>query len=153
MTVQGDYEQLDTGRLILDIGADGFDTFRVNGAAVLDGIVEIRLVGGYVPKPNESFTIFSAQSYTGGFANLMDRVGVRGGTFEVSSPVGELTLFNFDVPEPSMAIVALLAAAAVAQRRRRSFTVRDADTPDRRASEGSATSLACASGWCGGNVA
>ena len=76
LTLDGDYAQLASGILRLEIGGEipglGFDTLFVTGEALLDGILDVSLIdplGGsniFVPKSGDSFEILTANGGLGG---------------------------------------------------------------------------------------
>ena len=100
MAITGTYRQLSEGILDIDIfGAmpgDDFDVVNVEGLADLDGELQIGLGVGYVPSPEDSFSILHAGDIVGQFANAApgERISTGGGrgSFQVnyglSSPFG-----------------------------------------------------------------
>ena len=74
LTIDGHYVQGTNGRLGIEIGdmASGakLEQLVVNGNATLDGTLEVALVGGYVPLPNDAFAIVRARSVGGTFAAI-----------------------------------------------------------------------------------
>ena len=72
-----------TGTLSLEIAgtaADQFDALSVEGDAVLDGLLDLSLLDGFIPQPSESFAILTAAGLSGQFDNVIggeDRVRRR----------------------------------------------------------------------------
>ncbi|WP_309384667.1 beta strand repeat-containing protein [Cerasicoccus frondis] len=61
VTVTGDYTQNYNGKLILEIGGETagseYDILRINGAATLDGDIEIQFINDYKPSGGETFRV------------------------------------------------------------------------------------------------
>lgn len=56
MTIDGDYEQAETGTLVLFIAGlepERFSVWQVNVNAVLAGKVDLQFIDGFVPKPRD----------------------------------------------------------------------------------------------------
>jgi hypothetical protein len=71
LTISGNYTQSPTGVLNIELGgtpAGQFDLVQVSGTAILDGTLNVILVGGFVPSTGNSFTIMTFASQTGDFA-------------------------------------------------------------------------------------
>lgn len=94
--LDGSYTQTDTGTLHLDIGAENYDQLQVTGAVTLDGTLEIGLLDGYVPQPEDVFVIIEAAAISGRFANAAERLYSDAGAFDVSYLGDSVTLTNFD---------------------------------------------------------
>lgn len=57
ITIDGDYVQEDGGRLIIEVGGlepGRFDVLEVTGSATLGGILDLRFIDGFVPRPGDS---------------------------------------------------------------------------------------------------
>jgi hypothetical protein len=64
-----DYQQSDTGDLSIALqgtNLNEFDRLVVDGAAQLDGMLELNLVGGFVPNVGDTFSILSASAGVSG---------------------------------------------------------------------------------------
>jgi len=61
LTVIGDYTQLGSGRLVIELASGAHDLLRVvDGAANLAGILQVNLLGGYLPDIGSVFDIVVA---------------------------------------------------------------------------------------------
>jgi hypothetical protein len=72
-TISGNYVQQLGATLVSEIGGPvpitGFDFVDVAGSAQLGGLLEVRLLNGYIPNPTATFTILNAGGgITGGFS-------------------------------------------------------------------------------------
>jgi T5SS/PEP-CTERM-associated repeat protein len=69
----GNYTQQAAGTMEVEIGgtASGtqFDRVTVNGTAALGGTLDLRLINGFAPSPDQTFVVLEAISITGAFAN------------------------------------------------------------------------------------
>ncbi|QDT73209.1 beta strand repeat-containing protein [Lacipirellula limnantheis] len=73
-----DYQQGDTGELFTELtgtGLNQFDRLVVNGAALLDGYLNIDIDGGFIPALGNTFNILTA---SGGVSGVFDYVDVSG---------------------------------------------------------------------------
>jgi T5SS/PEP-CTERM-associated repeat protein len=97
LTIEGDYTQMDTGRLEIELSSTmSFDKLAVTGQATLGGTLDIILLDGFMPSPSDSFEFLTAASFTGAFDNIMVRTAAGpAGMFElIPTPMG-LILSNF----------------------------------------------------------
>jgi hypothetical protein len=82
-----DYQQTSTGSLFVELAGNllnQFDRFVVNGAAVLDGYLNIDIDGSFIPTLGQTFNIITATSVTGNFDHY-DISGVPAGlTFHIN---------------------------------------------------------------------
>lgn len=63
--VTGDYTQSSTGKLLIDLAsATDYDTLAVTDAATLGGVLQVSLLGDYVPTPGQQFEVLTADSVT-----------------------------------------------------------------------------------------
>ncbi|GMU23122.1 MAG: hypothetical protein AMXMBFR13_32050 [Phycisphaerae bacterium] len=65
-----DYQQADTGRLFVELtgtALNQFDRLVVNGTALLDGLLNVDIDGGFVPALGNTFNIISAIDVSGTF--------------------------------------------------------------------------------------
>jgi hypothetical protein len=63
LVIGGDYIQSSLGKLSIELAGDTagtFDSLDVGGAAVLDGVLEISLLGGYSPNPGDRYAVLNA---------------------------------------------------------------------------------------------
>ena len=128
LSVLGDFTQVASGDLFVELGGilpGEFDLLSITGAAMLDGTLDVSLLSGFVPIPNDSFTFLTAD---GGVSGMFDteNLPTLGGTLEWQVVYGthNVSLLAFDtaVPEPStiaMAAMGLLGLACYGWRRRR----------------------------------
>jgi hypothetical protein len=75
LTVTGNFPMSSTSaKLSVQLGGDQpgvtHDQLVVNGAATLNGTVDVSLTTGFTPTPNQQFTILTAGSVTGTFQNI-----------------------------------------------------------------------------------
>ena len=71
LTINGDYAQVEGGTLVIEAGgleAGQFDVLRVNGRAKLGGTLEMRFVGGYLPRTGDAIEFVQAAATDGRFA-------------------------------------------------------------------------------------
>ncbi|MEZ6097290.1 MAG: PEP-CTERM sorting domain-containing protein [Pirellulaceae bacterium] len=99
-----------------------YDWLNINGTAEIDGTLSISLLNGFTPDAADNFTILSATSLNGYFANGSDHVKFSQGSFDVSYTGNSIMLSNFSaVPEPSsiMLIISAIAGLISARKRKR----------------------------------
>ncbi len=128
LSVFGDYVQLDTGILEIELGGltagTLYDQLVVSGNAALNGSLVVSLYDGFTLEDGQVFTILTASNITGQFAGLDDRaiVDTFGGfdlVVNYNATSVQLSAISA-VPEPtSLALVATVMAGAVGYRRRR----------------------------------
>jgi autotransporter-associated beta strand protein len=71
LTVNGGYTQTATGSLNVELAGNGmFDALTVAGAARLNGVLNVALLGGYLPGPGAAFPVLSFASLTGVFGTV-----------------------------------------------------------------------------------
>lgn len=119
----------DTSHLIMEIaGRDPgqYDHISVSGELVFDGILEIRLYGGFMPIDGDAFDLFDWGSASGAFDEILLPVLKPGLAWDLSNLYIDGTVDVVDPPidgpaVPAPPAVALLAigiiAIAVLQRR------------------------------------
>jgi T5SS/PEP-CTERM-associated repeat protein len=98
--VMGNYTQQAAGTLEIEIGGTGmgsqYDFVNVMGSALLDGQLQLKLAGGFVPGPAHQFTVLTANSLAGFFDNAGNGQRVTtadgGGSFLVH--YGAASAFN-----------------------------------------------------------
>jgi hypothetical protein len=97
-----DYQQGDTGGLIVDVAGTGlgqFDRLVVNGAALLDGYLNIVVDGGFVPALGNTFNVLAATSGVSGTFDLVNMSGMPDGlTFAVKYLAGAVQLQVVSTP-------------------------------------------------------
>ena len=82
LSITGDFEHAAGATVALELGGSdnsdpldpGFDAIEVTGDAVIAGVLEVGLVGGYVPPKGTSFKVLTADSVTGEFNHVDDVV-------------------------------------------------------------------------------
>lgn len=84
LTVTGDYTQTPDGVLNMEIGgtdpSGGFDQLHIRGAALLDGTLNVSLLGAFQPQAGDNFPIMTFGSVTGVFA-VYNGLDLGGGLF------------------------------------------------------------------------
>ncbi len=106
-----------TARFLIEIAGETieseYDTITANGTMNLDGDLTVALLGGFVPDRADAFTILTASTINGFFANAPPDAGGVGALnmidarFDVIYSAGSVVLANY-VPEPDFGC--LLAA-------------------------------------------
>ena len=125
LSITGDYEQGALATFTVEIGGlvpgGSYDHLLVGGDAILDGTLAVSLFGAFTPNALDTFTILSANSLVGTFANAMTQITVMGGgTFDVSYTSNSVVLSNFNaIPEPGTGGLIILAMCGAALYRRR----------------------------------
>ncbi|MBC8136100.1 MAG: hypothetical protein H8F28_09465 [Fibrella sp.] len=109
-TSTGSYIQDGTGTLLVSIGgANAFDTFLFGDTATLGGVLEVSLLGGYVPNYRQEFVFFSAPNTVGTWESIYS----PGHDWQVRyEPNGATLIYNgagpVTVPESGTAVFSLL---------------------------------------------
>lgn len=86
VTIDNNYTQQNGGTLRVGVGGPtpntSYDVVNVGGAASLDGLFSIEQLAGFVPQPQQTFTVLNATSIAGAFDNVANgqRLAVTGGT-------------------------------------------------------------------------
>ncbi|TWU30177.1 beta strand repeat-containing protein [Bythopirellula polymerisocia] len=104
-TIVGDYTQQTGATLAIEIGGTAavteFDFVSVSGDVLLDGLLELSLIDGFVPVAANTFTVLTAGTLTGFFDNAtpgarLDTAGGEG-SFLVNIDFGadQIVLSNF----------------------------------------------------------
>ena len=75
LILEGDYEQTAGGRLKIEVGGPdpgvSHDQFVVNGAATLDGSLELRFINGFAPRQGDTFNFLQVGgALSNGFATV-----------------------------------------------------------------------------------
>ena len=104
-----------------DLDREGTLRSHVEDTANLNGLLDVSLLGTFVPNPSDTFTILTADEVNGHFANAQTSVTFGQGIFDVHYSSTAVTLSNYRVPEPSTVVMILvtLAAALLLRRRRK----------------------------------
>ncbi len=138
--VTGNYTQ--TGSLHISIGGTtpitGFDHVLVDGTSLLDGLLDISLINGFVPTASDTFEFFNSQgAITGLFDNTPFVAGhyhytFVDGSFDVLYADQSITLTNFEplqtaLPEPGSISVLAMGALMLLKRRRQRRRMTDAN--------------------------
>ena len=97
--VNGAYTQGSDGGYVVDLGLAGNDHLQVNGAAILGGALQIRLVAPFVPVPGQEFTILNANSINGVFGCIVYPVGT-GSFFSLVYGPTSVKIVVTSVPAP-----------------------------------------------------
>ena len=121
LTVGGDYRQSAAGLLQMELAGDQrgtqYDVLAIGGAAVLEGgTLKLILRNGFQPHVGEVFDILDFGSFSGGFDHFILPSGWVWDTSRLDVD-GTLSVTGA-VPEPSAAVLSLLAACAMLARRR-----------------------------------
>ncbi|MDZ4780430.1 MAG: hypothetical protein SGJ19_09285 [Planctomycetia bacterium] len=72
--IDGEYRQEGTGRLVVELGGaaeDEYDRITINGEAILDGILDINRIDGFVPELGTSFRVIDSDGRRGAFATVI----------------------------------------------------------------------------------
>jgi hypothetical protein len=103
--ITGNYLQESAGRLEIEIGGavpgSSYDTVGVTGDAVLDGVLDASLLGGFAPTPGQMFNVLTAGSVTNGGIQLGGPAGssfymLIGSASVILQAAGLPGDFNFD---------------------------------------------------------
>lgn len=73
LSITGSYTQSSAGSMNIKIGgASGnqYDQVAIGGAAMLDGTLNVSLIGAFMPAVGNSFTIMNYGSLAGAFASM-----------------------------------------------------------------------------------
>ena len=135
LTIQGNYQQFGIGTLHSELGGtkagQNYDQLVITGNATLDGVLDVDLVNGFVPKPGDTFFLLTYAGETGKFATLdLPSLPLVGETWEYAYEPTDFKLwiasgnssFEMDpVPEPSSLVLlggGLLSMPGVLRRKR-----------------------------------
>ena len=120
-TIYGNYLQEEAGVLEIEIASPTrFDTVTVTGQAVLDGWLQIVLLGGYQPTSGQTFNVLTAASgiQDMGIQLQWDPAGLLPSQYWIYQIVpgqgaGQILQLQVGVPEPSSGSLALLGLAGL----------------------------------------
>ncbi len=124
LDILGDWHQTALADLAIELGGlnmgVNYDVLAITLDAALDGDLLVTLANGFTPGIADVFTILTADSVTGVFANGVMTVNAAdgSGTFDVLYNADSVQLTNF-VPVPAPASVTLLGLVGIAASRRR----------------------------------
>ena len=132
LTLDSNVDMGSTSLFDVEVDGSGADLLTVTGTLDLDGDLSISLLSGFLPSDTDTFTIAESSGLTGVFANVangatLSTVGGEG-TFVVNYGVGSafdsnsVVLSNFQpsaIPEPSSALLLIIAGVGFASRIRR----------------------------------
>lgn len=131
--VEGNYLQLPTGKLVIEIGGTtpgvDFDQLFVTGDMTLDGMLVFEFINGYEPQPGDMFNFLHVDGVASGAWQNIEVNGLSpelsylvasndDGSFAFNTIVGA-PVPSSSVPEPVTAAFFLIAGAAVMMRRMR----------------------------------
>jgi len=72
LNIEGDYAQSAAGTLHIELAGvvpgTQYDQLLITGDAMLDGTLEVSLLGGFVPSPGQSYTLLTAADVDGTFS-------------------------------------------------------------------------------------
>ena len=74
LSINGAYTQQSAGSFAVELGGVGCpdsDMLDVSGVAMLDGTLDVTLIDGCQPVPGQSFTLMTASTVSGSFANFV----------------------------------------------------------------------------------
>jgi hypothetical protein len=94
--VDGTYTQTASGRLRLDVSATAHDALHVTGTAALAGQLEVSLLDGHLPRPEDELVVVAAAAVSGRFANAGERPQLTQGAFAVRYEADRVVLSDFD---------------------------------------------------------
>src|SRR5262249_5084110 len=84
LVVSGNYVQTAAGTLNMEIGGlapgSDYDVLSVQGTATLDGTLNLSLLNGYVPNPDDVFALLTSNGLSGDFATI-NGLDFGGGAF------------------------------------------------------------------------
>jgi subtilase-type serine protease len=133
MTIAGNYSQIASGTLLIDLGGrtavTEYDQLSVTGNSMLDGTLSVALIDGFAPKLGDSFDILDWGTLSGMFSTLQLPALNMGLAWDTSQLYTTGAISVATVPEPATAVllaIATPALVAVALRRRSSMTSRPA---------------------------
>jgi T5SS/PEP-CTERM-associated repeat protein len=97
LTITDGLFQYDGSRLEMEIAsATSFDKLLVSEYAVLDGVLDVRLLGSYVPAPTATFTLLTTSDREEMFDQVtVTRNNLPAGSFSVSYTATSVILSNF----------------------------------------------------------
>jgi len=95
--IGGNYSQFSNGKLEIELAAATlFDKLAMTGTAGVDGILNVVLVGGYMPLATDTFEIVVGSSRIGTFTSVNVTAGsLPAGTFNVVYTATSVLLTNF----------------------------------------------------------
>lgn len=116
ITITGNVQDTNDAVLLIQLGGKGpanYDRLVVTGTMNFAGTLDIELINGFVPSPDDQFSILTAASLNGRF----DQVITHGGDFNVTYSNGQLILSGFQVPEPSTLLAGAICTGLLMSRR------------------------------------
>lgn len=102
LTITGDHTDAATSTLAIELGGltpgSGYDQLNVSGTATIDGALDVSLISGFVPTPGDAFTVLTAGTLVGTYADTTS-LELGGGVALVTAYDGtSLTLNAISVP-------------------------------------------------------
>ena len=102
LTIQGDLVQAADGKLVIEIGGNTpgslYDVLNVTGKLTRGGTLEIDLINGFTPGPNDVFDFLHAGSFDGSFANFILPTFGNGQTFHLNFGPNGITASTVPIP-------------------------------------------------------
>ena len=123
LDVAGNYRQVAGSILRIDLDADAAgatcDYLQATGSAQLDGLLELRLFGGYTPEAGDRLTILTAAGGVDGEFADVTCTALDGTDLYADALYSDTAVTVRIVPEPATGCLLLLGAVAALSRRRR----------------------------------
>lgn len=102
LAIDGDIANSDSATLSIEIAGtprgSGHDQLLIDGTFHADVMLQVELLDGFVPSPDNTFTILSADSVNGVFDNAPEMITFPGGSFAVDYGPDSVELGQFIVP-------------------------------------------------------
>lgn len=99
LTINGNYTQASAAALNIEVGgtnaAVDYDQVKINGAASIDGILNINFINGYRPQVGDVFTFIAPNSVSGSFSSVL----VNGAAGKLDYSSGAITFTVTQVPD------------------------------------------------------
>ena len=71
LKIDGDYTQMATGKLLIELASASYDQLLVTGDVTLAGTLTVNLIASFIPSPGQAFTILTADDVVGTFTTEM----------------------------------------------------------------------------------